>query len=54
MLFAGTLRLNLDPCSEYSDEKLWSALEHSHLKPFVMAQAERLEYECAEGGENLR
>ena len=31
-LFAGTLRLNLDPFNEYSDEQLWSALESSHLK----------------------
>ena len=31
-LFAGTLRLNLDPFIEYTDEKLWSALESAHLK----------------------
>ena len=31
-LFAGTLRLNLDPFNEFSDLQLWSALEYSHLK----------------------
>ena len=31
-LFAGTLRLNLDPFDEYTDEELWSALESSHMK----------------------
>ena len=31
-LFAGTLRLNLDPFDQYSDTQLWTALERSHLK----------------------
>jgi len=31
-LFAGTLRLNLDPFDEYSDQNLWTALENAHLK----------------------
>lgn len=35
VLFAGSLRINLDPFDEHSDEELWRALEHAHLKPFV-------------------
>lgn len=31
-VFAGTLRLNLDPFNEHSDEELWDAIEASHLK----------------------
>ncbi len=27
VLFSGTMRYNLDPFSEYPDEKLWKALE---------------------------
>ena len=27
MLFSGTLRYNLDPFDEYSDEAVWDALE---------------------------
>ena len=27
MLFSGTLRYNLDPFDEYSDEEVWDALE---------------------------
>ena len=27
MLFSGSLRYNLDPFDEYSDEEVWDALE---------------------------
>lgn len=53
VLFAGTLRWNLDPCEEYSDDALWHALEQAHLKDFVAAQDRGLDYEVSEGGENL-
>ncbi|XP_076331066.1 multidrug resistance-associated protein 1-like isoform X3 [Tachypleus tridentatus] len=53
VLFTGTLRVNLDPNKEFTDEQLWNALEHSHLKPYVISLSERLEHHVAEGGENL-
>ena len=53
VLFSGTLRVNLDPFGKYSDEKLWEALEHAHLKTFVKSLEKGLEFECSEGGENL-
>ncbi|XP_064481372.1 multidrug resistance-associated protein 1-like [Ornithodoros turicata] len=53
VLFAGTLRWNLDPCEENTDEELWTALEQSHLKDFVAEQEAGLEYEITEGGDNL-
>ncbi|XP_048187708.1 multidrug resistance-associated protein 1 [Perognathus longimembris pacificus] len=53
VLFSGSLRMNLDPFSQYSDEDIWTALELAHLKGFVSALPDKLEHECAEGGENL-
>ncbi|XP_063605857.1 multidrug resistance-associated protein 1-like [Penaeus indicus] len=53
VLFSGTLRMNLDPFNLYDDEKIWSALEHSHLKSFVSGLGAGLQHEVSEGGENL-
>lgn len=53
VLFAGTLRWNLDPCEDYTDDALWEALEQAHLKDFVATQDAGLDYEVLEGGENL-
>lgn len=54
VIFSGTLRNNLDPFNEYTDEQVWSSLERAHLKEFVMSLDSKLEFECTEGGENLR
>nr|XP_044603416.1 multidrug resistance-associated protein 1 [Equus asinus] len=53
VLFSGSLRMNLDPFSKYSDEEVWTALELAHLKDFVSSLPDKLNHECAEGGENL-
>uniref|UniRef100_A0A6B0VFE5 Putative abc transporter c family member n=1 Tax=Ixodes ricinus TaxID=34613 RepID=A0A6B0VFE5_IXORI len=53
VLFAGTLRWNLDPFNEHPDEALWKALEQAHLKDFVASQESGLDCDIAEGGENL-
>lgn len=54
MLFSGTLRMNLDPFDEHTDDSVWQALEHARLKSFVSGLPTGLEHECTEGGENLR
>ena len=46
--------MNLDPLGEYTDDALWQVLEHAHLKSFVESLPTGLEYECGEGGQNLR
>ncbi|XP_060696408.1 multidrug resistance-associated protein 1 isoform X2 [Hemiscyllium ocellatum] len=53
VLFAGSLRMNLDPFDQYSDADLWTALELAHLKTFVSGLPDTLSHECSEGGENL-
>lgn len=35
ILFTGTVRFNLDPFDEHSDDELWAALEHSFLKDVI-------------------
>lgn len=53
VLFSGSLRTNLDPFNQHSDEAVWTSLEHSHLKTFVKGLAAGLQHEIAEGGSNL-
>ena len=53
VLFSGTLRHNLDPFQQYSDEAVWAALRQSHLSEFVNGLQSGLQHEVAEGGENL-
>lgn len=52
VLFSGTIRYNLDPFSEYTDEKLWYALEHVKCKDFIGAQGLGLDAPVEEFGGN--
>ncbi|XP_004859793.1 canalicular multispecific organic anion transporter 2 isoform X4 [Heterocephalus glaber] len=53
VLFSGTLRMNLDPFGQYSEEDIWRALELSHLHAFLRSQPAGLDFQCTEGGDNL-
>ncbi|XP_052786369.1 multidrug resistance-associated protein 1-like isoform X1 [Mya arenaria] len=53
VIFSGSLRSNLDPFCKYNDSNIWYALECAHLKEFVTALEDVLDYECGEGGQNL-
>ncbi|KAL7039873.1 hypothetical protein ACKWTF_000156 [Chironomus riparius] len=53
VLFSGCLRMNIDPFNSYSDDAIWQALEHSHLKGFVKGLPDGLNHKITESGENL-
>ena len=53
VLFTGTLRMNLDPFSSYSDDEIWDALRLSNLFGFVSALPKGLQHNFTEGGDNL-
>ncbi|CAG5119030.1 unnamed protein product [Candidula unifasciata] len=53
VIFAGSLRDNLDPFSEHPDSAIWQAVDHAHLRRFVENLPDKLDHECGEGGENL-
>ena len=54
VLFVDTLRANLDPFDKYTDNEVWKCLESAHLKDYIMLLEDKLNYQIAEGGENLR
>nr|QJQ50001.1 ABC transporter family C protein ABCC2 [Ostrinia furnacalis] len=49
VLFSATVRYNLDPFDNYSDDDLWRALEQVELKDAIPA----LDYKVSEGGTNF-
>jgi ABC-type multidrug transport system fused ATPase/permease subunit len=58
--FEGTVRQNLDPIGNHTDEELWKALELAHLKPFIQSMNKEsvdsqagLEAKLSEGGSNM-
>ncbi|KAJ3656111.1 hypothetical protein Zmor_015210 [Zophobas morio] len=53
VLFSGTLRKNLDPFDEYSDETLWDALEEVELKSAISDLPSGLQNNVSEGGSNF-
>ncbi|KAF9380569.1 hypothetical protein CPB97_008267 [Podila verticillata] len=53
VLFAGTIRFNLDPLGTRSDMELWQALEDSYLKEYVSQMEGGLNGVVLEQGENF-
>ncbi|KAI9307717.1 multi drug resistance-associated protein MRP [Cunninghamella echinulata] len=53
VLFAGTLRENLDPFGAYEDADIWQALKLSHLYDHVSKMEGKLNATILEGGSNL-
>ncbi|XP_056122936.1 multidrug resistance-associated protein 4 [Rhinichthys klamathensis goyatoka] len=53
VLFTGTMRKNLDPFGQHSDQDLWNSLEEVQLKAAVEELPSKLETELAESGSNF-
>lgn len=53
VLFSGTMRYNLDPFDEFSDDKLWSALQDVRLHDVVAEMPAGLMTKISEGGSNF-
>nr|KYP38847.1 ABC transporter C family member 3 [Cajanus cajan] len=51
-MFEGTVRTNLDPLEEYTDEKIWEALDMCQLGDEVRKKEGKLDSKVTENGEN--
>ncbi|GFZ05328.1 multidrug resistance-associated protein 3 [Actinidia rufa] len=51
-MFEGTVRSNLDPLEEYTDEQIWEALDKCQLGDEVRKKEGKLDSTVAENGEN--
>ncbi|KAM3625375.1 uncharacterized protein V6R79_011146 [Siganus canaliculatus] len=53
VLFIGTIRYNLDPFDNYTDEEIWAALEKTYMKDSILRLDDKLHAPVMENGENF-
>jgi len=53
ILFSGTIRFNMDPFDEHTDQEIWDALENAGLKSTISELENKLESEVRTNGENF-
>ena len=53
VLFPGSLKMNLDPLGEHSEEAIWEALSKSHLTEMVKRLPEKLRHQVQESGSDF-
>ncbi|KAF9688092.1 hypothetical protein SADUNF_Sadunf02G0161200 [Salix dunnii] len=52
VLFEGTVRSNVDPVGQYTDEDIWRSLERCQLKDVVATKPEKLDSPVIDNGDN--
>ena len=53
IIFAGTIRFNLDPDGIRTDDEIWKSLEEVGLKERVLSFGDKLEYKLESNGSNI-
>lgn len=52
VLFEGTVRSNIDPVGQYSDEDIWKSLDRCQLKDVVASKPDKLDSPVVDNGDN--
>jgi ABC-type multidrug transport system fused ATPase/permease subunit len=53
VMFSATVRFNLDPFDEFSDEEVWDVLRSVNMSEHVQSLPNQLQENVAEGGDNF-
>ncbi|XP_030058334.1 LOW QUALITY PROTEIN: multidrug resistance-associated protein 5-like [Microcaecilia unicolor] len=53
VLFVGSVRSNLDPLKQFTDEEIWDALQKTHMSENIMRLHDKLCAEVTENGNNF-
>ena len=53
VMFSATVRFNLDPFDQKTDEEIWNVLESVNIKDHILSLPNKLQEVVAEGGDNF-